>query len=67
MNANESKENGMYTDLDQEEARLLFKRTLLETRSRISVVEADAANLTIHELVQAGFRIDGDNGYRLES
>jgi len=57
----------MYTDLDQEEARLLFKRTLLETRSRISAVEADAANLTIHELVDAGFRLDGDNGFRLES
>ena len=57
----------MYTDLDQEEARLLFKRTLLETRSRISVVEADAANLTIHELVNAGFCLDDDNGYRLES
>jgi len=57
----------MYTDLDQEEARLLFKHTLLETRSRISAVEADAANLTIHELVDAGFRLDGDNGFRLES
>ena len=57
----------MYTDLDQEEARLLFKRTLLETRVRITQIEADAANLTIHELVQAGFRLDGDNGFRLES
>jgi len=50
-----------------EEARLLFKRTLLETRVRITQIEADAANLTIHELVDAGFRLDGDNGYRLES
>lgn len=48
-------------------AQLLFKRTLLETRSRISAVEADVAGLTIHELVDAGFRLDGDNGYRLES
>jgi hypothetical protein len=62
MNANESKkENGM------EKAKELFRRTLLETRSRISAVEADAAGLTIHELVDAGFRYDGANGYRLES
>jgi len=50
-----------------EKAKELFRRTLLETRSRISAVEADAAGLTIHELVDAGFRYDGANGYRLES
>ena len=61
MNANEREEKRM------EESRLLFKRTLLETRVRITQIEADAANLTIHELVNAGFRLDGDNGYRLES
>lgn len=45
----------------------LFARTLLETRSRITEIEAEAAELTIHELVDAGFRMDGINGSRLES